>query len=382
MATIHDVAKRAGVSAVTVSRVLNQPATVSAPTQAKVLQAIDELSYMPSSVARSLRVRYTRTLALMVPDITNSFWTTVARGVEDAAQARAYSVFLCNTDENPAKQLQYIRALVSQQVDGVIFAPYASEDAGIDLLRQNNVPTVAIDRCLSGWDVDTVMGDSVSGAHILVKHLIDLGHRRIAVLSGPAAASTARDRVLGYLAAHSEAGLPIDSALIHFGEYRSHSGEQMTRQVLRLQHPPTAIFAGNNLLAMGVIDAVSQFGLRVPDDLALVCFDDLTNTSHLFPFLTVVVQPAYEMGSSAAGLLLSRLDGTAGTAPCRIVLPTRMLIRYSCGSQLRRPGAASLSVPAIAGPVGRESPVPNGLAATILEAASRELARVLGARTA
>jgi LacI family transcriptional regulator len=343
--TISDVAKRAGVSPATVSRVIQGAQNVRPDTRARVERAIAELGYVPSAVAQSLRSKRTRALALVVPDITNTFWTTVARGVEDVAQEHDYAVFLGNTDEDPAKQLRYLDFLVSQQVDGVLIAPYASDARHLDKLRSRNIPTIILDRRIDGWDVDSVYADSLSGARALVQHLIGLGHRRIAMVSGPINTSTAEDRVAGYCMALTEAGIPIDPELIRRGEYRIVSGEDLTYRLLDAGLDPTAIFAANNALAMGVIDALAQRKLRIPQDIALVCFDDLPNTSHLFPFLTVVAQPVYDMGMHGAQLLLSRLESKAALQPRHVVLPTRLIIRHSCGSKLSAGGQCPLSLP-------------------------------------
>ncbi len=346
MSKISDVAKRAGVSPVTVSRVINSAKDVSPATREKVRQAIEELGYIPNVVARSLRSKRTRALALVVPDITNPFWTTVARGVEDAAQSHNYSVLLCNTDESPTKQLRYLDVVASQRVDGVIIAPCDSDVRNLDSLRTRAIPAVVIDRRLEGWDVDSVYGDSISGARALVGHLIELGHRRIAMISGPQKASTAEDRVTGYCKALSEAGLPLDPRLIKRGEFRAVSGEHLAYQVLDEGLNPTAIFAANNAIAIGVIDALEKRGLAIPQDVALVCFDDFHNASRFFPFLTVVVQPAYEMGMNAAQLLFSRLEAQPAPQPRHVVLPTRLIIRYSCGSGLKE-GYAAPSLPSL-----------------------------------
>ena len=166
-------------------------------TRARVELAIEELGYVPSAVAQSLRSKRTRSIALVVSDITNTFWTTIARGVEDVAQSHRYSVLLCNTDENLAKQRQYLDFLIRQQVDGVIIAPYDSDAQHLDQLRKRNIPTVVIDRRIDGWDVDSVLSDSIAGSRALVQHLVSLGHERIAVLSGPSITSTDDDRIAG-----------------------------------------------------------------------------------------------------------------------------------------------------------------------------------------
>jgi LacI family transcriptional regulator len=343
--TISDVAKRAGVSPVTVSRVINRAKHVNPTTRAKVQQAIKELGYVPSVVARSLRSRRTNIIGLMVPDITNSFWTALARGVEDSAQSHGYSVFLCNTDENPAKQTSCIEAFVGQRVDGIILAPHDSDAENLSLLRQRGTPSVVIDRCVHGWDVDSVCTDSVSGARVLVKHLIDLGHERIAMITGPLSTSTAEERVTGYCLALTEAGIPVDGALIKRGEFRSLSGEYLTYHVLEDLPDVTAIFAANNTIAKGVIEAMAKRGRRIPEDMALVCYDDFADTAAIFPFMTAIVQPAYEMGANAVQLLFSRLDSDMPIHPRHVALPTRLVKRYSCGRHLANGGEALLSLP-------------------------------------
>jgi LacI family transcriptional regulator len=198
---------------------------------------------------------------------------------------------------------------------------------------------------VEGWEVDSVRGDSFGGAQALVTHLIGLGHRRIAMISGPAITSTAQDRVDGYRAALMEAGIGPDPALIRQGEFRSSAGEQLMGQLLDEGLEPTAVFAANNAIAMGVINAAIRRGRRIPHDLALVCFDDFEAASHLFPFLTVAVQPAYEMGIRAAELLLSRVEAGAGLAPRHVLLPIRLIIRHSCGSHLRDDCGSQLALP-------------------------------------
>lgn len=341
MTTIHDVAKRAGVSPVTVSRVINGASNVNTATREKVEQAIRELGYVPNLSARSLRSRQTSTLALIVPDITNAFWTTVARGVEDTAQAEGYSVLLCNTDESLAKQSGYLNAVLQQRVDGVIIAPYDSNPQNLSQLGHLKTPLVVLDRRVEGWEVDTVRTDSISGAFALTQHLIRLGHRQIAIISGPSVTSTAEERVAGYCLALEEAGIPVDARLIRRGEYRSISGRILTDQLLDEGINLSAIVAGNNVIALGVLESLQNHGKTVPQDIALVCFDELPDLAHFFPFLTVVVQPAYDMGVNAAQLLISRINANAPLHPRHVVLPSRLALRYSCGRFLKQAGATA-----------------------------------------
>jgi LacI family transcriptional regulator len=353
LTTINDVAKRAGVSPVTVSRVINGVPNVNAATRERVLRVVSEVGYVPNTVARSLRSKRTNSLALLVPDITNSFWTTIARGVEDAAQTHGYTVLLCNTDESPTKQASYLEVVASQRVDGIIIAPSASGIDQLSTLRDRDIPTVVLDRRVEGWGVDWVIGDSVGGAYALVKHLVGLSHTRIGIISGPRETSTADDRLAGACLALEDAGIPPDPDLIRRGEFRSASGEALALQLLALDPRPTAVFAANNAIALGVVDAVAALGLRIPQDVALVCFDDLAFAGRLFPFLTVAYQPAYEMGLNAAQLLLSRLDAEVALKPRQVMLPCRLVVRYSCGARLAASNGLGVSLP-IAGLVPGE----------------------------
>jgi LacI family transcriptional regulator len=214
------------------------------------------------------------------------------------------------------------------------------DSSHLNRLIDRKIPVVVVDRRVEGLDVDSVYCDSIDGAQKAVSHLISLGHRRIAVISGPENTSTAEDRILGYRMAFEQAGLPVDPGWIKRGEYRAASGEAITHQILNEGLRPTAIFSVNNSIAIGVMKALDRRGLRIPQDIALVCFDDLPTLSAVFPFLTVVEQPAYEIGTCAAQLLLSRLDGGENIPSRHVVLPTQLIVRYSCGSQ-----GATLSLP-------------------------------------
>ncbi len=336
--TIHDVAKFAGVASVTVSRVINGATNVKAETRAKVERAIEELGYVPNVAARSLRSQQNYTLALIVTDITTVFWTTVARGVEDAAQSGGYSVLLCNTDENPAKQMKYVDAVLQQRVDGVIIAPYSGDLTHLNKLRDLRIPTVIVDRRVEGWDGDSVRSDSIAGAQALTQHLISVGHRRIAMISGPVGTSTADDRVVGYSLALHKAGISLDPHLIRRGQYQASSGRKLADELFDEGLNPSAIVAANGAIAMGVIEALRDRGMNVPQDVALVCFDETPDMTQFFPFLTTVTQPAYDIGVNAAQLLLSRIGSETPLYPRHIILPSRLVLRYSCGRFLAQAG--------------------------------------------
>lgn len=341
MPTIHDVARRAGVSPVTVSRVINDAPNVNAETRARVEAVVRELNYLPNLAARSLRARATHTLALLVPDVTNPFWTTVARGVEDAAQAEGYAVLLCNTDEDPAKQDGYLELVLKRRVDGVIIAPCDADPARLACLHEQDTPAVLVDRSVPGWDGDMVSCDSLAAARELTRHLLRLGRKRLAVISGPAGASTAEDRLAGVVQALGEAGLVLDQRLVRRGAYRAEAGRAMTLALLDEGLRPDAVLAANNALAFGVMEALAERGVRVPQDIALVCFDELPDLARFFPFLTVAAQPAYDIGLNAAQLLLSRMQAEGPLQPRLVQLPVQLTLRYSCG-RLPLPGGSAL----------------------------------------
>ncbi len=326
MPTIREVAKRAGVAPITVSRVINDGHSVSPETRQRVELAIAELDYIPNALGTSLRSKRTQTLALLLSDITNPFWTTVARGVEDTAHARGYHIILCNTDESAEKQEEYLTFLLKKQVDGFLLVPTSRRS--VSTLMKRKTPCVVLDRRFNDLDIDTVRGDSIGGAHTLTQHLLQLGHRCIALLTGPRDVSSAADRAAGYLRALEDAGL-IDLAQELWGSYSQAGGAELARQALALHPQPTAFFAGNNFIAVGAMRALAAAGLRVPEDISVVAFDDLPLAVMFDPFFTVAAQPAYDMGARATKLLLDRLDG-GGPAGCQdIVLPTELIVRRS-----------------------------------------------------
>jgi LacI family transcriptional regulator len=334
MATIRDVAKYAGVSPITVSRVINNSDYVSEATRARVEAAIDELKYVPNMLGPSLRFRQTMTLALVLTDITNPFWTTLARGAEDVAQANGYNTILCNTDESEAKQDQYLNMLLRRRIDGLMLVPAQSDPEPVKMIQKQNIPVVILDRQIPDLEVDIVRADSERGAYQLTEHLLSLGHRHIAMLSGPSTVSTANDRVSGYRRALISAGLPDEAAAVYWGAFTIDSGREMARKALSTNSLITAFFASNNFIAIGAIQALRELGMSVPDDIALVTVDDIPPAFALEPFLTVANQPALEMGQRATQLLLDRVTGELDAECQHIVLPTQMIVRASSGHHL------------------------------------------------
>ncbi|MCB9422112.1 MAG: LacI family DNA-binding transcriptional regulator [Ardenticatenaceae bacterium] len=329
MPTIRDVAKRAGVATMTVSRVINNSGYVSEATRTKVETAIAELGYVPNMLGPSLRFNQTNTLALVLTDITNPFWTTVARGVEDAAQEKEYSVILCNTDESIQKQDQYLTMLLKRRIDGILFVPAGNKAEPIRLIQKQKISVVVLDRSIPNVDVDIVRGDSFGGAYQLARHLIELGHKHIAILSGPKNISTSVERVAGFRQAMEEANLTHNLENVYWGSFSQTLGCAMAEKALQTSPRPTAFLAVNNFIANGALHTFSLAGLRVPEDVSLVSFDDIPTIINPVPFLTVAIQPAYEMGYQATQLLLARLTNEGPEGCQEIILPTKIAIRKS-----------------------------------------------------
>jgi LacI family transcriptional regulator, galactose operon repressor len=330
--TIKDVARHAGVSPMTVSRVINSSPSVSSTTRSRVEEAIAELGYIPSRLARGLSAQRTGTLALIVPDVANPFFTLIVRGSEDVARRAGYRLLLCDTRADLDAEREAIDELIAHRVEGILIAPVS--DGSRDHLRRLarfGVPFVLVDRAVPGVDADTVLGDSAGGAQQLVEHLIALGHRRIGMITESDAVSTARDRRRGYEAALTAAGLGVDPELLVEGSVDPDGGREGMRRLLELERQPTAVFTVNNLVALGAIEAVREAGREVPDDVALVCFDDIEYASRLHPFLTVMEQPAETFGTFGTQLLLERIERRAPDRRRKVVLPAQFVVRRSCG---------------------------------------------------
>jgi LacI family transcriptional regulator len=326
MTTIHDVAKRAGVAPITVSRVINSSGYISQETRYRVEQAISELGYVPNALARGLRSKRTNTLALVMTDITNPFFTNIARGVEDIASESGFSVIFCNTDESETEEYKYAQIMAQKQVDGILLVPACNKSRTVEFLKSIDVPAVLLDRRIPDVQIDTVRCDSIA-----VQLLIGLGHKRIAVISGQRGVSTAEDRVIGYHQAMTEARLD-ENEQVYFGSFTQACGYEFTKKALTLPTPPTAIFGANNFISIGVMKALRDQKLRVPEDVTLVGFDDLPLPLFIDePFLTVAVQPAYEMGKKATELLLNRLLGEAPEECREVILPIEIIQRKSSG---------------------------------------------------
>jgi LacI family transcriptional regulator len=330
MPTLLDVAKRAGVAPITVSRVINSSGYVSESTKNRVEAAVKELGYVPNTLARGLRSKRTNTLALIVTDITNPYFTLMARGVEDAAGESGWTVIYCNTDESQAKEERYANLLAQRKVDGVLLVPACSNAKTIRFLESNGVMVVILDRRVLEAETDLVCSDSENSAKSLIELLIGEGHTKIVMITGPKDVSTSVDRVAGYQQALTGAGLR-ENELVYYGAFNQQSGYELTFQAMNHTPRPTAIFGANNFITIGIIKALHDLNMDVPRDVSVVGFDDLPESMLVRPFLTVAMQPAYEMGRSATELLLKRISGDLSEDCQEIILPAEIIERESIG---------------------------------------------------
>ena len=332
-ASIKDVARRAGVSTATVSRVLSNKPQVSENAHRRILAAMEELDYQPSRVARSLRVQRSKIIGLIISDIQNPFFNTLARAIEDRAYDHQYAVFLCNSDEDIEKEKLYIELMQAERVAGVMLSPTRETANPCKKLIKANVPVVVIDRELTDLDVDTVWVDNLAGSFELISHIIDDGHRRIGAVLGTPTAATGRERYEGYVRALTNRDLQVLPELLRTGIPKKAIGYKLAGELLDLPEPPTALFTGNNLLTEGAVRAIQDRGRRIPEDIALVAFDELDWMSLIKPALTVVAQPTYELGQTAADLLLKRIEGSTHP-PQKIVLKPNLIVRQSCAHHI------------------------------------------------
>jgi len=309
--TIKDIAREAGVSLATVSRVINNKNEGVGPeTRERILNLMKELEYYPNRIARGLVTKKTNILGLVLPDISNPFFPSLTRGVEDTANKYGYNIILCNTDNNKKKEETYINVLKENNVDGIIYTSVVSnKDKSVKMLLQSRIPFVLLDRSINAADIPEVITDGESGMQQMVEYLIANGHRRIAYISGPGNNSPAEQRLEGYSKALLSAGIPIDHTIIKGGDYNISSGYRCMKELLDLGADFTAVACANDLIAVGAMEMLKEKGIRVPADISITGYDDIYLAGVLTPKLTTIAQPKYEMGSLAAELLIKLVQG-------------------------------------------------------------------------
>lgn len=309
--TIRDIARLAGVSVATVSGVLNNKPTVKPVLVERVKKAMDALDYHPDQVARSLRVRRTSTIGMVIADVTNPFFTEVIRGVEKEAQSNGYSVILCDANEDPDLEQHYLSSLFARRVDGVLLAETSSSS-----IRESRIhkrfPIVLIDRVPPGFTGAAVITDNFSAAYEGTRHLIELGHRKIAIITGQLSLSNGMDRLEGFRKALQEQHLALPDKYLQHGNFQLESGYQCGLELMRLPVPPTAVFSCNNKMTLGLMRALGELRVNCPQTLSVLGFDDFEWSAYFTPRLTTIAQPTYEMGRQAMQMLLRMLQEPAG----------------------------------------------------------------------
>jgi LacI family transcriptional regulator len=340
--TVKEVAKYAGVSAASVSRALSGSAGVRDAVRSRILEAAQNLSYRPNRAARDLRVRSSRAVGVLIPDIENPFFTSLVCGIEEVLGKTDFSLLLASYNESPEKEARRLEVFRADGVGGLIFAASRAPSGLYAELAGAGIPLVAVSRDIARLPVDHVTVANQDGAYAATSHLVQLGHKRIALINGPLVFTTARDRQAGYKNALREAGMTVDERLIVHGAFKQSAGYASMRQLLDLPDPPSAVFAASNLLTLGALQAIHELNLSIPDEIAIVGFDEMPWAMSLRPPLTTVAQPAFEVGRTAAELLLARLRDPS--LPRRqVVLETTLIVRSSCGFESKNTSPAPLA---------------------------------------
>jgi len=329
--TVKEVAERAGVSTASVSRALSGRGGVREPVRARILEAAQALSFRPNRAARDLRVRSSRAVGVLIPDIENPFFTSLVCGIEEVLGKTDYSLLLSNYNEDPELEERRLEVFRAEGVRGLIFAASRAPSRLYTELAKAGMALTAVSRETSRLPVDQVTVANQEGAYAATSHLIELGHKRIAMINGPLALTTARDRQAGYEQALREAGMSLDERLVIHSAFKQAGGQAAMRQLLLSAVRPTAVFAGSNLLTLGALQAIHELGWAIPNDIAIVGFDEMPWAMSLRPPLTTVAQPAFDVGRTAAELLLARVR-EPGLPRRQVVLETKLIVRSSCGS--------------------------------------------------
>ncbi|MCC5908843.1 MAG: LacI family DNA-binding transcriptional regulator [Clostridiaceae bacterium] len=337
MANIREVAKQAGVSVATVSRVLNHPESVSATTMELVLATMEKMQYTPNGFARSLALNRSSTIALLIPNILNPLYPQIAKGVEDVAHQKGYNILLCNTEENKEKERDYLDMLIEKRVGGFILTSSQLENKDLQKIKNQNVPFVMVGRNIEDIDANMVFTDYYMGAYQITQHLIEVGYSKIAHITGSLNQIENLEKRRGYEKALEEAGISLQSQYIVEGNNEIEGGYLGAKKLLKSKEKPQAIFAANDLMAIGAIDAIKSSGLHIPEDVAIVGFDDITMAALIEPKLTTISQPVYKMGLIAARLLFESIENgqQEDGFQQKIFLQPKLKVRKSCGHENR-----------------------------------------------
>ena len=330
--TLKDIAEQSGVSISTVTRVLNHKAReyrISEETSKLVIKTASRLRYRPNQLARGLRLKKTQTIGLLAPDISNPFFAYITRRIQNIAAEHEYSLVICNTNENQAVEIEQTQLLLSKGLDGFIIMPVGLSFKHLLSVKKEGVPIVLIDRCFEELPFNSVVVDNYRGAYLAVEHIIDCGHKRVAMIQGLPHTYTNNGRVAGYRDALRKHKIKIDKNYIVGSDFGRENGYLSTKSLLLLEKPPTAIFLSSDLIALGALEAIFEMGLKIPDDISLVAFDDIDFAPFLISPLTVVSQPKDLIGELAVNLLIEQISGKNIRKPVTKILQPELIIRGS-----------------------------------------------------
>ena len=340
--TIKEVAAEAGVSTATVSRVLGGLNGVKEKVRDRVSRAVAKLDYHPNQLARGLRLGHRKVIGVIIPDLQNPFFTGVVHGVEAALYSAGYTLQIGHSDGLAEREQEQLKLLRGEGVAGLVFMPGDRPGANYESIRSWEIPVVAIDRSPGGLEVDLVCSNNREGMRQAVHHLLSLGYKEIALLNGPEGINVTQERFGGYQDALRSAGAAVRDSFIIHSDFRQQGGYAAMARFLDMAKPPRALVVANNLMTLGVLQAIHERGIRIPEQLAVVCFDDMPWATSMRPPLTAVAQPVEELGRTGAQVLLERLKDPKRLVR-QVVLPTRLIVRASCGAgaavQVERPGA-------------------------------------------
>jgi LacI family transcriptional regulator len=336
-ANLKQIAEYLGISVSTVSRVVTGKDRVSPETRAAVLEALKVFNYQPNEIARSLKTQTSNAIGIIVPDITNNFFSSVIKGVESITRKNNYSAILCNSEGDAKREAEYLKLLLQKQVSALVIA-MVSEDVSIfKTYKELGIPVIFIDnlpKIEAKFDFVTI--DNVEASYKLTKHLIALGHTKIAAISGPLSESTGYERVQGFKKAMQESNLQIKQQYVHQGSFKMETGYRISKKLFSSKDRPTALFVANNMQAYGALHALRECGLRVPEDVALVCFDAVDITGLIVPKITAMVQPAEKIGELAGQIITRKLSNTDLQVYENIILDAELVIEDSCGFKLKK----------------------------------------------
>ena len=334
--TISDVAKMAGVSKTTVSRITNGKFEyVTEETKARVLEIIKQLDYKPNALAQSLKQMKTNVVGILLSDLQNPFWAAVLEGVEDTCRSHGYNLMICNSNEDSQIEADHIGVLRSKQVDGIIVNPTMKNKSLYESLVNKNYPIVAINRKVEGVPIETVAVDNVKGSMLAIEHLLSLGKRKIAIIIyQPDSISPRLERIEGYKKALIKNDIKVNDDFIHIVEDKKGSTKERVKEILLGPNRPDAIFSTNNMMTLEILAEIKALDLKVPDDIALVGYDETVWSQHLTPPLTTVKQPTYQMGEIAAKNLIDLIDAKGSSQPKTTLLEPSLIVRRSCGSKI------------------------------------------------